>query len=599
MSQNEQRWGVFGRQLSLRIFLHFGLLSFIWCPVIFWNEISLSEQDLSLKNFAETLAPQMSGLRLAVFPGAFVILMLSLLWAMLGVGVPVWYSLLSAGMATVIAASYSRFPRHDQASQWLSWAGDHTPRGLQLVFILGLAVSSVFILTRQITRRYESLTSDERIALTPEGEDFAYRALVQSVFKFLGVLITAAALWMVADIRPIPAVAAADSRELRPSVILLATDHSQQIEVMRKTLGQAQFSSWTIFGSPDVKAKFDEILQCRYPIRLMDQSPLVARSGVRITHDYLLPSALDAAGFSVNLLHVVSPGESSVALQMLSRAYAHVRLFRSFGLLLRSRVFHTPDVQLAQIREALSTAVGRGEPAFISASMLSRTRRAANQDDALQFSRFLSALTQQNWISNLIFVVVEFPQGDVDRKDADLSLQSTMGRVSIWMPSRMLDFYESLSSVRLIRGIDLGASLAARLRLSGIVAQCDGASLFDLIERPSIFPRDLVYQEHEVDAQNPVFRKRGWLSSDGYRLEVRESFDGATFQLFKFSTQSVLKKELDQPVEESAITEDTIAIELNRQLDDFLRSAGVEVLQLGPGRVAYSEPFRKIRLSEE
>lgn len=598
MTQQDQRWSVFGRQLALRVSVHFAILMLVWIVVIVCNGFFSAGIPADFREFVRDTALQVGDLHPAILPGALTIFLISLAWSWLGFGVSVCVSVVSAGLATAIAALYSRFPIPEQAPYWLVWAGNHTPRGLQLTFILGLALSSIFVLTQKIVWKFESLSSDDRLALTPEDEDLAYRALVQSVLKFLAALVSIVVLWMSADIRPVPVVATADSRELRPSVILLATDHPQQLELMKQTLGPAQFSSWSVFGSPEPRAKFDEILQCRYPIRLMGQVPQSVRGGMKVTNDYLLTSALDSEGFSVNLLHVVSPGESSKALQMFSRAYAHIRLFRSFGLLMRSRVFHTPDVQLAQIREALSTAVGRGEPAFISASMLSHSKRLPTQDDVIQFKRFLDALTEQNWIPNLIFVVLEFPYVTEESITADLSLQRTMGRVSIWMPPRMVDHYLVAPSTRLIRGIDLGASLAARLRLTGIVAQCDGTSLFDLTERPSIFPRDLVYQEHEVMRDNSFFRKRGWLSSDGYRLEVRERFEGASFYLYKFSMQSLLKSELGKPIEEIPISEENVAIELNRQLDDFLRSAGVEILNLGHGRTAYSEPFRRIRLLE-
>jgi hypothetical protein len=53
-----------------------------------------------------------------------------------------------------------------------------------------------------------------------------------------------------------------------------------------------------------------------------------------------------------------------------------------------------------------------------------------------------------------------------------------------------------------------------------------------------------------------------------------------------------------QTVKETPLNDEIVSQELNRQMDDFLRSTGVEILNLGEGRFAYSEPFRRIRLLE-
>lgn len=554
-----------------------------------WFEFSKTERDFFIL---------VADLRIGFLPGVLALLCLSLAWTCIGIAATTRISVLVATLSTAVAAAFSRFPIPERASRWLIWAGTQTPKTMQLVFIFGLAVSSAVILVRHMTRQYGILASDDRLALTPEDEDFAYRDLVQSMAKFLGVLLSVSMLWSIADIRPMPAVSRADARELRPSVVLLATDNPEQLENLKQVLGPAQFNSWVIFGSPLTDAKFDEILHCRYPIRLMGGAPAVARNASRDTNEYLVPSALDVAGYSVSLLHAVSPGESSESLKMLSRAYAHIRLLRRFGLLLPSRVFHTPDVQLAQMREAFSSAVSRGEPAFMSASLLSFDRLAPRSTDSAEFKTFLEVLSLQGWLSNIMFVVLELPPRKLDK--AKMELSSIHHCASDGLDAcQMSDSAPTTFPVRLIRGIDLGASFAARLRLSGIVSQCDGAALFDLTERPSLFPRELVYQEYDSGNQNAVFRKRGWLSSEGYRLEIHESSEGAMFQAFKFSMQSLLNRNNWQPVQEVPLSEQSIVLELNRQLDDFLRSSGVEILNLGEGRVAYSEPFRRIRLLDK
>lgn len=599
MSHLEQRWRVFGQRLCIRVAWHFLACGFVWIALILFHGTPSLQSGLHSAKLNEIFFILLADLRIGFLPGVLALLCLSLAWTCLGIATTTRTSVLVATLSTAVAAAFSRFPLAEQASVWLIWAGTQTPRGMQLFFIFGLAASSAVILVRHMTLRYGTLASDERLGLTPEDEDFAYRDLVQSMAKFLGVLLAAGVLWSIADIRPIPAVAQADERELRPSVVLLATDNSERLENLKQVLGPAQFNSWVIFGSPVTDAKFDEILQCRYPIRLMGGAPAVARNVSRDTNEYLVPSALDVAGYSVSLLHAVSPGELSQSLKMLSRAYAHIRLLRSFGLLLPSRVFHTPDVQLAQMREAFSSAVSRGEPAFMTASLLSFDRLAPNSTDSAEFKTFLEVLSVQGWLSNVMFVVLELPPPRLGKASMELSLQTTTARVTVWMPARMSDLAPTTFPVRLIRGIDLGASLAARLRLSGIVSQCDGAALFDLTERPSLFPRELVYQEYDSGNQNSVFRKRGWLSSEGYRLEIHESSEGAIFQAFKFSMQSLLNRNTWQPVQEFPLAEQSIVLELNRQLDDFLRSSGVEILNLGDGRVAYSEPFRRIRLLDK
>jgi hypothetical protein len=198
----------------------------------------------------------------------------------------------------------------------------------------------------------------------------------------------------------------------------------------------------------------------------------------------------------------------------------------------------------------------------------------------------------------MLIVLIELPVVDEPRGEDELSLRSTSARVSVWMPARMADMLVQQNALRLVRGIDVGASLAARLRLGEVISQCDGAALFDLSERPSLFPRDLVYQEIESGDDPTIFRRRGWLSSDGYRLELTETSGGANVKGYKFSLQSLMNREMGQNFEETPLREKNVLTELQRQIDDFLRASGVEILNLGEGRIGYSEPFRRVRMNQ-
>ncbi|MBM3381101.1 MAG: hypothetical protein FJY29_01515 [Betaproteobacteria bacterium] len=598
MSHMEQRWRVFGRRLLGRFLAHFLSFIAVWALVILAQRLGTSVSTLEAAGMAAKFSMFWSDLSLGFAPGAATLLCVAIAWSFLGIAVSTRVSVLLACISIFVAASYARFPLPDQASGWLMWAGSMTPRGMQLFLIVSLGLASSLLLVRYMTRRYEALSSDDRLALTPEDEDFAYRDLVQSMLKFLCVLVSLAVLWRIADIRPVPAVAAADPRELRPSVILLSTDSSHHVEQLNKRMGSPHFSSWVVFGSPELNAKFDEILQCRYPIRLMGRAPVGARNPQREINDFLVPAALSSSGYSVNLLHAVSAGEASDTLKMFSRAYAHVRFFRRFGLLRPSRVFHTPDVQLAQMREAFTAAVGRGEPVFITSSMTTSAQVGSTGKESAEFETFIDVLKQQQWGNNLMIVVLELPPRQNQKAQLDLSLQSTTARVFFWMPQRLSEANLAPAAAKLIRGIDLGATLTARLRLSGVMPFCDGGALFDLSERPSLFPRDLVYQEYDLGNARPIFRQRGWLSSDGYRLEVLESNEGAEVRTYKFSMQEFFARTNWQAVRETTLKDEIVSQELNRQMDDFLRSTGVEILSLGEGRSAYSEPFRRIRLLE-
>jgi hypothetical protein len=390
-------------------------------------------------------------------------------------------------------------------------------------------------------------------------------------------------------------VAAADPREQRPSVLLMATHSTETLHLLRKKLGSERFSSWVVFGSPRTISKFDEILQCRYPIRLSGKSSVAPSSTQSRVQDTLVPLALSSVGYSVNLMHSSDGKNNGIPLQMWSRAYAHLKIFRRLGLLPPSRVFHTTDVQLAHIREALSSAVQRGEPAFISTAFRPSRSSLAIPSEQQEFQMFLDGLESQGWLEKLMFIVLELPDHQLQDEQLDLSLQSTSARVSIWMPRSLAELKLTSAPTTLIRGIDIGASITARLTPSSLLSQCDGATLFDLSERPSLFPRDLVYQEFETTHRRSLFRKRGWLSSDGYRLEVNETHDGVTVEAYKFSMQQLLQRSTADEIEEFPLQEETVVKELNRQLDEFLRGAGVEVLQLGHGRVGYSEPLRKVK----
>lgn len=595
-------WKTFGRSYTLRLAAHVLTTHILWIGLLFYEELKktlpVGESAgywLRLVNHLERFS---TDARPAVVAGMLTLSCVGLAWTSLTLAIPLWLSLCFCAAMVGVGGLFARFPIPEQASAWLVFWGPESPRIFQLGLIFLAGGFSVGFLLTKLARQYDQLNQD-RLALSPAEEDLAIRAIVQSTLRFVLIVLGAVILWNVANTRPIPAVAQADPRETKPSVLLLAVDSEMQFDHLRKRLGEPFFQSWVVFGSPNLSAKFDEVLQCRYPIRLVGQTrPKKANDGFRDVRDFFVPAALESTGYLANLLHTSSPGEGSEALKMLSRNFSHLRLFRRFGLLLPSRVFYTPDVQLSQIREGLSQAVGRGKSAFLTASLLSRSGRLQTSDDSGQFETFLRALSEHGWLRNMIVVLLEFPSAPVESNSDQLSIGATSAKVSFWATGALADSSLIPSPPKLVRGIDVGTSLAARLRLSSVVAQCDGFALFDISERPSIFPRELVYQEVEMDENQDVFRKRGWLTSDGYRLEIRENQNGASATTFRFSLKQNSYERSLQPVEEKTVLEPAIGAELNRQLDDFLRSTGVEILNLGNGRMAYSEPFRRVRLLE-
>ncbi|NBW81926.1 hypothetical protein EBR21_09245 [bacterium] len=595
-------WKSFGRSFALRLAVHILTTLVLWTALLFYEELKkalpVGEGAGFWSHLAHHIERFSTDARPAVVPGLLTLSCVGLAWTSLTLAIPLWLAVCFCAAMIAVGGLFARFPIPEQASHWLVFWGPETPRFFQLSLIfLAVGLSIAFLLTK-LARQYEQLNRD-RLVLSPAEEDLAIRAIVQSTLKFALIVVAAVVLWNVANTRPIPAVAQADARETKPSVLLLAVDSGMHFEHLRKQLGEPFFESWVVFGSPNLSAKFDEVLQCRYPIRLVGQTgPKKANSGPRDVTDFFIPAALENIGYLASLLHTSSPGEGSEALKMLSRNFSHLRLFRRFGLLLPSRVFYTPDVQLSQMREALSQAVGRGKSAFLTATLLSRNGRQQTSDDSGQFETFLRALSEHGWFRNLIIVLFEFPNTSVNGKSDQLSIGATSAKVSFWASGSLADSSLIPSPPKLVRGIDVGASLAARLRLASVVAQCDGFALFDISERPSIFPRELVYQEVDADDGQDVFRKRGWLTSDGYRLEIKENQNGGIATTFRFSLKQNGAERSWRPVDEKLVLEPAIGAELNRQLDDFLRSTGVEILNLGNGRMAYSEPFRRVRLLE-
>lgn len=596
MIQFGLRWRVFGQNILVRIAAHFVVLLLVWCFVFFYQHFRSVGVLMSFFALRDAVLTTFQSLFQSLWSGTFTVLLVASLWAVLGLASSMKLSLMHAGVATYIAALSSSYAAPMTAPSWLLFAGPRTASFIQLCFVLILTLSSAFVLMRRLLVRYELITSDDRLALSPEEEDYAYRDLVQSLLKFVLMLVSVWGLWNVANVRPTPVVARADPRELRPSVLLMATHSSETVSQLRKKLGSEQFNSWVVFGSPKTISKFDEILQCRYPIRLSGRSSLFSNQSREVVQDTLVPLALSSVGYSINLMHSSDGKDIDLPNQMWSRAYAHLRIFRRLGLLPPSRVFHTTDVQLAHIREALSSAVQRGEPAFISTALRSASSIKAANSEQREFRMFLDGLEAQGWFDKLMFVVLELPDQHLQDEQLDLSLQSTTARVAIWMPRLLADLKLATAATNLVRGIDIGASITARLSTSSLLAQCDGATLFDLSERPSLFPRELVYQEFETNNKRSLFRKRGWLSSDGYRLEVNETHEGATVEAYKFSMQQLLERTTAESIEEIPLQEEAVIKELNRQLDEFLKGAGVEVLPLGNGRVGYSEPLRKVKL---
>lgn len=589
------RWRAFGEQILTRIVIHFAVLLLVWSFMFFYQHFRSAGFLMSLFAVRDALSVTFYSLLDSLWSGAFSVLLVSVLWATLGFASSLRLSLTISAIATGIAALSSSYASPLSAPTWLLFAGPRTASLLQLSAALILSLASAHVLLRSLVVRYEMIVGDDRLALSPEEEDYAYRDLIQSLFKFILVILCVIGLWSIANVRPTPVVAAADPREQRPSVLLMATHSADTLNMMRRKLGSEQFSSWVVFGSPRTISKFDEILQCRYPIRLSGKSSIATSRGQARVQDTLVPLALSSVGYSVNLMHSSDGKDVGIPLQMWSRAYAHLRLFRRLGLMAPSRVFHTTDVQLAQIREALTSAVTRGEPAFISTALRSARSPQSSISEQIEFQMFLEGLETQGWLEKLMFIAMELPERHLQDEQLDLSLQSTTARVAIWMPRSMADLKLTSASTSLIRGIDIGASITARLSPSSLLSQCDGATLFDLSERPSLFPRELVYQEFETNNKRSLFRKRGWLSSDGYRLEINETHDGVAVEAYKFSMKQLLQRSMTDAIEEVPLQEETVIKELNRQLDEFLRGAGVEVLPLGNGRVGYSEPLRKVK----
>ncbi|MEY3900981.1 MAG: hypothetical protein RL189_287, partial [Pseudomonadota bacterium] len=588
-SDQEMSWRECGQRYFVRILHHILLVVAVWLALLVYEELRKSGASPgSPLTISEHWSNLLRDTRPALVAGALTLTCFAWAWSSLGLAAPRAVSLFLCFFSTLFGGLYARFPIPDRAPSWMLLAGGDSPRIAQWSLIALAALVSCGFLMMKMTRQYERLNRD-RLALSPDDEDVAVRSLVQSVVMFLVITAGSVALWNIANFRPVPAVAQADQRDQRPSVLFLAVDSPMHSQVLQRRLGEPFFRSWVIFGSPDTGAKFDEVLQCRYPIRLIGQNNTEQSEAARGARDFFVAAALESLGYSTTLLHTSSRGEASEALKMLSRNFAHVRFFRRFGLLLPSRVYYTPDVQLSQIREALGNAVGRAKPAFVTASLLSRGGRQQTRADEEQFETFFDALQQQNWLKNILVVIIEFPSGLKERSLRDLSVGNTSAQIAFYANGQLGDSALVQSPPKLVRGIDVGASLAARLRLEAVVTQCDGAALFDLSERPSVFPRDLVYQEIDLSAGEEVFRKRGWLTSDGYRLELQESHEGALVNTFKFELKQGAYNRSWEPVDERLLSDPLIKAELTRQIDDFLRTTGVEVLALGNGRTAYSE----------
>jgi hypothetical protein len=595
----EPRWGTFGRHYLLRVVVHILAVYALWGAILFYDEVSRSGDVFISSERLHSLITIWNRfvfeLNSVLWSGLLSLACIGWSWASAGASVHLAISVLFCLLAAGATGLMARFAVPERVSEWIVWAGPQSSRNFQLLLIIVLLLTSVIVLFRRMTFQYERLTAD-RLALSPVAEDHAIRALVQSTVLLFITVFGSLSSWNISNARPIPAVAAADMREQKPSVLLFAVDSESYSSQIRKYLGEPFFKSWVVFGSPRIEDKFDEILQCRYPIRLIGTNESLRDDASGEAGDFFVTSALSGVGYSVSLSHEGAAADTSHSLKILSRSYAHVRLFRKFGLLLPSRVFYTPDVQLAQVREALSGAVGRGKAAFVTASLLSRGGHKQSPQDLSQFDVFLSALSRQNWLQNVMVVVLEFPKSAASGPFNELSLAATSAQVTFWASGVLADSSINPPIPKLVRGIDLGASVAARLRLSSVLSQCDGTALFDISERPSVFPRDLVYQELDEPSGKDIFRRRGWLTSDGYRLEVNESQQGAVLRTFKLSLRSVGSHRPQEPVDEVLVDDPLVSAELNRQLDDFLRTTGVEILNLGQGKMAYSEPFRRLRL---
>lgn len=594
----EPRWSRFGRHYLLRIGVHILAVYGLWSALLYFDDALRHSSAIQASGWFKSLTISgrryFSELSSAIWPGVLTLACVGWSWASTGVAVPLAVSLALCLVATTAAGLMARFAVPERISDWIAWAGPSTARDFQISALVILAAVALLVLFRRMTAQYEKMSAD-RLALSPAAEDRAIRALVQSMVL---VLITAAgftATWIICNARPLPAVAAADLREQKPSVLIFAVDGDSYSSQLKKFIGDPFFKSRVVFGSPRTGEKFDEILQCRYPIRLIGTTGDAQSQATGEAGDFFVTSTLAGLGYSVSLAHEAAAADTSPFLKMLSRSYAHVRLFRRFGLLLPSSVFYTPDVQLAQVRDALSSSAGKGKAVFVTASLISPEGNAQSQQDPSQFEVFLSSLEKQNWLKNVLVLLLEFPQGGKPDSANDLSLDATSAHLTFWATGTLSDSSINSPSPKIVRGIDIGASLAARLRLSSVVSQCDGTALFDVAERPSVFPRDLVYQELDEQAGKDIFRKRGWLTPDGYRLEVSQSQYGNFSKTFKI-LQAKGTGRFGESVREIAVDDSVVSAELSRQLDEFLRTTGVEIISLGNDKTAYSEPFRRVRL---
>lgn len=243
-------------------------------------------------------------------------------------------------------------------------------------------------------------------------------------------------------------------------------------------------------------------------------------------------------------------------------------------------------------------------------------------------------LEAKGWLSNSVIVIMgdhgenlyESARG-MGHGDGVGGEYATVTPLVIWTQGRAEAPIPEAFDGRLVRSVDVAPTLARRLGLGFDASRCDGQSLLDVAEKKPDFPLNQAYQESglwfsagktspegQARIQYPAVtglleidpgldfefilqsnlsptvssvKERAWVN-EKFRLVARTTRDGISLSLFdREHDMASVTDLLLQP--QDTQKHQAVALEMLRQLNEYLASRGVEVVKNAEGRFFYAE----------
>lgn len=422
---------------------------------------------------------------------------------------------------------------------------------------------------------------------------------------------------------------------------LLSTSQAEVMPFLRSRILEADFFRPLVPGALEPLPVFAEIASCQYGLRNGVRVSYPDRGTRLRTHRSVFRAAreagyvaLVAGGSEGEFLHRVdfgleAPEVPSLDLANLARtdavrsfAVLHAvltlpRMGTLFDGLARDPGVFDPNVVMASAVSQLNSRLPPGHPSLLTV-FLPKIRTHWHEhdlktiDDAIK--GLWTQLDEQGWLHHSVVGLVGLPPLPAEGGANARGGTDPVSVLAFWTRGRAETSLPPGLESGFVRAVDVAPTLARRLGLAMDLSGCDGVPLLDINDKAPAFPRDVAYQESnstatlekalqtlEIDESDGLEfqfpaktlsallhgKERSWVA-DRFRLAAVTTPEGVVFRL--------CNREVDPFCQTDLLAEPTsrwehrsTSQELIRQMTNFLRESGVDVLRTSEGRLFFSE----------